>query len=81
MPRKRPVKKGSFGSHFDELVKQFPNEQPTPKADGDGKKSRSDGRHINDRLFESAWRKTREAQRPATNSQIDKARSPAAGGS
>ena len=54
MPRKRPVKKGSFGGHFDELVKHFPNDrpakaepQPNPKTDlGD----------VHDRLLESARR-------------------------
>ena len=30
MPGRRPVNKGSFGSHFDELVALFPDIPPTP---------------------------------------------------
>jgi hypothetical protein len=30
MPGKRPDKKGSFGGHFDGLVKHFPDERPKP---------------------------------------------------
>jgi hypothetical protein len=63
MPGDRPVKKGSFGSHFDELVKVFETEalkagepeQRQPQADSD---------NAHDRLFESTWRKAREAQHP-----------------
>lgn len=62
MPAKRPVRKGSFGGHFDELVKHFPNDrpakaqpQPNPKTDlGD----------VHDRLLESARRQAREARNP-----------------
>ena len=58
MPQRRRLQKGSFGSHFDELVKIFPHE---PEESGsNARDKRSDGdedpRHINDRLFESAWR-------------------------
>jgi hypothetical protein len=80
MPGKRPVRKGSFGGHFDELVKHFPDDHP-PKADDPPSKPKLDTMDIHDRLFESAWRTAREAHRPATNSQIESARSPAAGGS
>ena len=55
MPQRRRVQKGSFGSHFDELVKNFPHEPEEPVRE---KRDRGndDPRHINDRLFESAWR-------------------------
>ena len=64
MPHRRPEKRGSFGGRFDELVRQFPacggngrgrDDEEPPVADGED-------RHINDRLFESAWRKAREGQ-------------------
>lgn len=54
MPHRRRVKKGSFGGHFDELVKHF-NEKPSqsPEKDEDASK---DERNVHDKLFESAWR-------------------------
>ena len=33
MPRRRQVKKGSFGSHFDEVVKHFPHEEIAKRDD------------------------------------------------
>ena len=70
MPGKRPVKKGSFGSHFDELVKNFPHDEPEAKADGEDKANSLDHRNVHDRLFESAWARAREHRhhRPARNS-------------
>ena len=59
MPHRRPRKKGSFGGHFDELVEHFPDEaRDAGKRDRDDR--RKDERHINDKLFESAWRKARQ---------------------
>ena len=57
---RRRVEKGSFGGQLDDLVKVFP-----PKGQkGEETVDRSgDGRHINDRLFESAWRKARDEDR------------------
>ena len=55
MPHRRRIKKGSFGSHFDELVKHVPDDETAPDAADRDK--RPDERHINDKLFESAWRK------------------------
>jgi hypothetical protein len=63
MPNRRPRAKGSFGGHFDELVKHFPDDEAKPETEDDGKR-RKDKRHINDKLFESAWRK------PARPNQI-----------
>lgn len=50
---------GNFGGKIDELVKRFPHERPAThqKETGDKAKADTDDRHINDRLFEAAWRK------------------------
>jgi hypothetical protein len=57
MPGRRPVQKGSFAGHFDELVKLFP-EQP-PEADPATQRKRSkqlqDKIDIHRVLFERAW--------------------------
>ena len=60
MPGKRPVKGGSFGGHFDELVKQFPHDKAKarPDREEDSKSSDSDA-SVHDRLFERAWSKAR----------------------
>jgi hypothetical protein len=60
MPGRRQVKKGSFGSHFDEVVKHFPHAEPA-QGDDRRKPSKDDG-NVHDKLFESAWRKARGAQ-------------------
>lgn len=63
MPHRRPPKKGSFGAHFDELVKHFHHDRPEPKArDKDSSTDKPDRDNVHDRLFESAWRKAREEQ-------------------
>jgi len=55
----RKDRSGNFGGKIDELVKQFPHERSAPrrKETGDKAKAGTDDRHINDRLFEAAWRK------------------------
>jgi hypothetical protein len=64
MPHRRPPKKGSFGAHFDELVKHFHHDRPAPKpGDEDGRPAKGDRDNVHDRLFESAWRKAREEHR------------------
>lgn len=62
MPQRRRVQKGSFGSHFDELVKNFPHEPEKPEGDDREKRDRAsdDPGHINARLFESAWRSSED---------------------
>lgn len=62
----RPVKKGSFGGHLDDLVKHFEHEPPG-KSQRSGRDGRDlkDGHDVHDRLFESAWRKARETHRSA----------------
>jgi hypothetical protein len=35
MPHRRKPRKGSFGSHFDELVVQFPPKEAAPSLEGD----------------------------------------------
>lgn len=60
MPHRRRVHKGSFGSHFDELVKHFRNHQN--KAGNGVAKPPDDAEkpsNIHDRLFETAWHKGR----------------------
>ena len=83
MPHRRPRQRGSFGSHFDELVVQFPEASPRQANSSPGRSQKlQDKIDIHRLLFEHAWQLDRaDAQRPATNSQIEKAKSPAAGGS
>jgi hypothetical protein len=61
MPGKRPTKKGSFGGHFDELVKHFPEDKPA-KGDRSSHGREPGPTDVHDRLFESAWRQAREAR-------------------
>jgi hypothetical protein len=63
MPHRRRKEKGSFRGHFDELVKVFPERPGKNSDDGSGRPEADgeDDRHINDKLFEAAWRKAREA--------------------
>ena len=70
MPHRRKGQKGSFGAHLEELVQKFPREplKGPPKADEPGRQE--EARHINDRLFESAWRKARkEGQKSGFSNQ------------
>ena len=54
MPGDRPVKKGSFGSQLDELVKVFETRTP-PEADGRERlRPEVVGPSVHDRLFERA---------------------------
>jgi hypothetical protein len=55
MPHRRRVQKGSFGTHFDELVEHFPNDEPLPKPKP-ALKPKRDSKEIHDSLFEGAWR-------------------------
>ena len=70
MPERRQVKKGSFGSHFDEVVKHFPHDElaQRDKDDGRRKPAKDDG-NVHDRLFESAWQKARGAQSSSFSNQ------------
>jgi hypothetical protein len=61
MPGRRPVQKGSFGGHFDELVKHFPHDEPETRKDEHRKKRDSRDANVHDRLFESAWRDHKRA--------------------
>ena len=62
MPNRRRREKGSFGGSFDELVKVFPDKPRKNGGNGPGQNETDgkDDRHINDKLFEAAWRKARE---------------------
>jgi hypothetical protein len=63
MSEKRPVKRGSFGTHLDELIRHFPDEPEWAKAGKweQGADHEDEERSIHDRLFESAWRKARDS--------------------
>lgn len=57
MAHKRSAKKGSFGDHFDELVKHFPSEAPEPRSTSSKPPTRDlqEQRDIHALLFERAW--------------------------
>lgn len=61
MPHRRRVHKGSFGGHFDELVKHFRNHDQEPQENAGAKApdKRKESGSVHDRLFETAWRKGR----------------------
>ena len=65
MPHRRSVSKGSFGGHFDELVKHFPHGPRQPKSSEVKQRDNgnADERSVHDRLFECAWKKAREEER------------------
>ena len=58
MPHRRRVQKGSFGSHFDELVTQFPADEPSAPPE---KKSAKRSAQLQEKisihalLFQQAW--------------------------
>lgn len=60
MPHRRQRRKGSFGTHFDELVRHFPEHEPS----ADGRKERSaelqEKIDIHALLFERAWQMERK---------------------
>jgi hypothetical protein len=60
MPHRRKARKGSFGSHFDELVTQFDGHQ-APRQD-DTSDASEKSRSVNDRLLERAWRGSTRGQ-------------------
>jgi len=56
VPHRRPRKKGSFGSHLDELVALFPEHEPqTKRSQSDRDAALQEKIDIHARLFESAW--------------------------
>ncbi len=65
MPWRRPVRKGSFGGHFDELVQHFP-EGDAPSSD---MKPHRRPRELQEKLdihsllFEQAWEVDRNRSR------------------
>lgn len=59
MPGRRPVKKGSFSGHFDELVKHFVPARASPAPTRKPRKPVSKAKSpagINQKLFEGAKR-------------------------
>jgi len=64
MPGERPIKKGSFGAHFDEVVKHFPHAPPTngQQRSSDEARAQQEKRDIHALLFERAWQLDRETR-------------------
>jgi hypothetical protein len=63
MPHRRQVHKGSFGSHFDELVARFPaGETALSSADRSSNRAQElqDKIDIHALLFERAWKLDRQ---------------------
>ena len=59
MPHRRRVQKGSFGSHFDELLARFPaGEAPRPRGNRSAKRSPElqEKIDIHALLFAQAWK-------------------------
>lgn len=59
MPHRRQVQKGSFGAHFDELVKHFPDDmRQRPAAEDKVARSRElqDKIDLHAQLFDWAWK-------------------------
>ena len=64
MPHRRIAKKGSFGSHFDELVKHFPHHasQRGARRSQQNACALQEKRDIHALLFERAWGLNRERE-------------------
>jgi hypothetical protein len=60
MPHRRTAKKGSFGGHFDDLVKHFPHERAKSDDSGEGDRREEETPTVHDNLFERAWREARD---------------------
>jgi hypothetical protein len=59
VPHRRRLQKGSFGSHFDELVNQFPaDREKIDAAEAKALLKRQDAQSAHDRLFHRSWSKT-----------------------
>jgi hypothetical protein len=57
MPHRRPRVNGSFGGHFEELVKHFPHDEPQrPRPETADEKALKEKRDIHALLFEMAWK-------------------------
>ena len=59
MPHRRTEKKGSFGAHFDELVKHFPREAAAKRKPAPDFRDLQEKRDIHSLLFERAWQMDR----------------------
>lgn len=67
MPGKRPIKKGSFGGHFEELVKHFPHDARDQRTfNANDKRSLQEKRDIHALLFERAWQLEQQDEGSAT---------------
>lgn len=60
MSGKRPMKEGSFGGHFEELVKHFPHSAPRDAPTEEERRNLREKRDIHALLFEQAWKVDRQ---------------------
>jgi hypothetical protein len=64
MPWRRQVKKGSFGGHFDELVRHFPEHNTTSESRAHQRpRELQEKLDIHALLFEQAWEVDRNGKR------------------
>jgi hypothetical protein len=61
MPHRRRVQKGSFNSHFDELVAQFPAEAPSEGVPSQRLPELQEKIDIHALLFQRAWQLDRDS--------------------
>jgi hypothetical protein len=62
MPNRRQIKRGSFGTHLDDLVRVFKPEAEPKK--GHPEERTDDPPNVHDRLFERAWRADADKRDP-----------------
>ena len=55
MRQRQRDKKGSFGAHFDELVRHFPRDAPADREPPRDARELQEKRDIHALLFERAW--------------------------
>ena len=57
LPHRRPVRKGSFGGHFDELVVVFPDPPEPQRRENRGARTADlqERIYIHAKLFKRAW--------------------------
>jgi hypothetical protein len=62
MPGRRPIRKGSFGAHFDEVVKHFHHAAPSngQQQSAEAGTTLREKLDIHAQLFERAWQLDRE---------------------
>ena len=66
MPHRRTIKKGSFGSRLDELVKIL-DPEPRPSQEEPGSRPKPKADEVHDSLFESSWHPARNSDGRSTH--------------